>query len=124
MSFESLGLAPSLLKSLAKQNYSKPYPIQLAAIPAILENRDVFAGVKLLVNGVACAIGNFIGGFIIENLNFRGIYVYGFSVLIIVIGMFYLKVSKIFGDRSIILERYNRNCTCRLRHKYIERRRY
>ena len=89
-----------------------------------LENRDVFAGVKLLVNGVACAIGNFIGGFIIENLNFRGIYVYGFSVLIIVIGMFYLKVSKIFGNRAIILERYNRNCTCRLRHKYIERRRY
>ena len=88
------------------------------------ENRDVFAGVKLLVNGVACAIGNLIGGFIIKNINFRGIYVYGFFVLLIVIVMFYLKISKIFGDRSIILERYNRKCTCRLRHKYIERRRY
>lgn len=89
-----------------------------------LENRDIFAGVKLLVNGMACSIGNFIGGFIIEKINFRGIYVYGFAVLIIVIAMFYLKVSKIFGDRALILERYNRNCTCRLRHKYVERRRY
>lgn len=89
-----------------------------------LENRDIFAGVKLLVNGMACAIGNFIGGFIIEKINFRGIYIYGFAALIIVIAMFYLKVSKIFGDRALILERYNRNCTCRLRHKYVERRRY
>ena len=46
MSFESLKLAPSLIKSLAKQNYSKPYPIQLAAIPAILENRDVLGIAK------------------------------------------------------------------------------
>ena len=89
-----------------------------------LENRDVFAGVKLLVNGVACAIGNFIGGVIIEKINFRGIYIYGFIVLLVVIAVFYLKVSKIFGDRAIILERYNRNCTCKLRHKYVERRRY
>ncbi|MDU6341584.1 MAG: MFS transporter [Clostridium sp.] len=89
-----------------------------------IENRDVFAGVKLLVNGVASAIGNFTGGFIIENINFRGIYIYGFSVLIIVILMFYLKISKIFGDRAIILERYKRNCTCKLRHRYVERRRY
>lgn len=87
-----------------------------------LENRDVFAGVKLLVNGVAAAIGNFIGGYIIENINFHGIYIYGFCILLVVIAMFYLKVSKIFGDRAVILERYNRNCTCKLRHKYIERK--
>ena len=87
-----------------------------------LDNRDVFAGVKLLVNSIACAIGNFIGGFIIENINFRGIYIYGFCVLIIVITFFYIKVSKLF-DRSIIIERYNRNCKCRLRHKYVERKR-
>ena len=84
-----------------------------------LDNRDVFAGVKLLVNSIACAIGNFIGGFIIENINFRGIYIYGFFILIIVIAFFYIKVSKLF-DRSIIIERYHRNCKCRLRHKYIE----
>ena len=89
-----------------------------------IENRDVFAGVKLLVNGLSCAIGNFIGGFIIENINFRGIYIYGFVVLILVILMFYLKISKIFGDRAVILERYKRNCTCRLRHRYDVRRRY
>ncbi|WP_133016794.1 MFS transporter [Clostridium cuniculi] len=87
-----------------------------------LDNRDVFAGVKLLVNSIACAIGNFIGGFIIENINFRGIYIYGFCVLIIVITFFYIKVSKLF-DPSIIIERYHRNCKCRLHHKYIERKR-
>lgn len=87
-----------------------------------LDNRDVFAGVKLLVNSIACALGNFIGGFIIENINFRGIYIYGFCVLIIVIAFFYIKVSKLF-DPSIIIERYNRNCKFRLRHKYVERKR-
>lgn len=86
-----------------------------------LDNRDVFAGVKLLVNGIASAIGNFIGGFIIKNINFRGIYIYGFCVLIIVISFFYIKVCKLF-DHSIIIERYHRNCKCRLRHKYIQRK--
>jgi ATP-dependent RNA helicase RhlE len=41
MSFTSLGLSPALLKALADQNYSQPYPIQQEAIPAILKKRDV-----------------------------------------------------------------------------------
>jgi ATP-dependent RNA helicase RhlE len=41
MSFTSLGLSPSLLKTLADHNYTKPYPIQKEAIPAILKGRDV-----------------------------------------------------------------------------------
>ena len=41
MSFTSLGLSPALLKALADQNYSQPYPIQQEAIPAILKRRDV-----------------------------------------------------------------------------------
>jgi ATP-dependent RNA helicase RhlE len=41
MSFASLGLSPSLLKALAAENYAKPYPIQMEAIPAILDDRDV-----------------------------------------------------------------------------------
>jgi ATP-dependent RNA helicase RhlE len=41
MPFSSFGLAPSLLKALAGQNYSQPYPIQQEAIPAILKKKDV-----------------------------------------------------------------------------------
>jgi len=41
MPFSSLGLSPALLKALADQNYTKPYPIQAEAIPAILEGKDI-----------------------------------------------------------------------------------
>ena len=41
MSFESLGLSPALLKALADQHYSQPYPIQSQVIPAILNKKDV-----------------------------------------------------------------------------------
>ena len=43
MPFSSLGLSPSLLKALAAQNYTQPYPIQKEAIPAILNRKDVLA---------------------------------------------------------------------------------
>ena len=46
MSFASLGLSPSLLKTLEKQNFSQPYPIQKAAIPAILDEKDVLGIAK------------------------------------------------------------------------------
>ena len=46
MSFSSLGLSPSLLKVLEDQNYSQPYPIQKAAIPAILDKKDVLGIAK------------------------------------------------------------------------------
>lgn len=41
MPFSSLGLSPSLLKAIASQGYSNPYPIQEEAIPAILNRKDV-----------------------------------------------------------------------------------
>ncbi|WP_417602984.1 DEAD/DEAH box helicase [Owenweeksia hongkongensis] len=41
MSFTSLGLSPYLAKALTAQNYTKPYPIQEAAIPAILKGKDI-----------------------------------------------------------------------------------
>ncbi|MEI8112741.1 MAG: DEAD/DEAH box helicase [Bacteroidia bacterium] len=41
MSFSSFGLSPALLKTLADQNYTQPYPIQKEAIPAILKKRDI-----------------------------------------------------------------------------------
>lgn len=43
MSFSSLGLSEPLLKSIAAQQYSQPYPIQTEAIPPILAKKDVLA---------------------------------------------------------------------------------
>ena len=41
MPFSSFGLSPALLKVLADQNYTQPYPIQQEVIPAILNGKDV-----------------------------------------------------------------------------------
>lgn len=41
MSFTSLGLSKSLLKAIAAQQYTMPFPIQQAAIPAILAGKDI-----------------------------------------------------------------------------------
>ena len=41
MSFASLGLIPELQRAVADQGYREPTPIQLKAIPAILERRDI-----------------------------------------------------------------------------------
>lgn len=43
MSFDTLNLAPSLLRAVSEKNYTVPTPIQSAAIPAILGGRDVWA---------------------------------------------------------------------------------
>lgn len=41
MTFDALGLSPALLNALADQKYVQPYPIQIEAIPAILNKKDV-----------------------------------------------------------------------------------
>lgn len=41
MTFQSLGLSESILKAVAEQKYTSPYPIQIQAIPAILEGKNV-----------------------------------------------------------------------------------
>ncbi|MGH8040905.1 MAG: DEAD/DEAH box helicase [Rudaea sp.] len=46
MSFDSLGLAPALLRALAEQGYTAPTPIQSAAIPVALSARDLLAGAQ------------------------------------------------------------------------------
>ena len=46
MSFETLGLAPALLRALADQGYATPTPIQSAAIPVALTGRDMLAGAQ------------------------------------------------------------------------------
>ncbi|HEY0862205.1 MAG TPA: DEAD/DEAH box helicase, partial [Pseudoxanthomonas sp.] len=44
MTFESLGLAPALLRALDEQGYTEPTPIQAQAIPLALAGHDLLAG--------------------------------------------------------------------------------
>ena len=46
MSFESLGLSAELLRALSEEGYTKPTAIQKAAIPVVLEGRDVLAAAQ------------------------------------------------------------------------------
>jgi ATP-dependent RNA helicase RhlE len=46
MSFDSLGLAPELLRAVAREGYTEPTPVQAEAIPFVLARRDVLAGAQ------------------------------------------------------------------------------
>src|SRR5687768_11558508 len=46
MTFESLGLAPALLRALTENNYLVPTPIQAEAIPLALAGHDVLGGAQ------------------------------------------------------------------------------
>ncbi len=46
MSFTTLGLSLPILDAVAEQGYDTPSPIQLQAIPAVLEGRDVMAAAQ------------------------------------------------------------------------------
>ena len=46
MSFQSLGLSDALVRAVTEQGYTKPTPIQLQAIPAVLAGGDLLAGAQ------------------------------------------------------------------------------
>jgi ATP-dependent RNA helicase RhlE len=46
MTFDSLGLAEPLLRAVLEQGYTSPTPIQLQAIPAVLNGGDLLAGAQ------------------------------------------------------------------------------
>ncbi|MBN8727930.1 MAG: DEAD/DEAH box helicase [Xanthomonadales bacterium] len=46
MSFETLGLAPALLRALAELGHTEPTPIQAQSIPSALAGRDLLAGAQ------------------------------------------------------------------------------
>lgn len=46
MSFKSLGLSEPLLRAVSKKGYETPSPIQLKAIPPILEGKDILASAQ------------------------------------------------------------------------------
>jgi ATP-dependent RNA helicase RhlE len=45
-SFSDLGLLPELLKAVAEQGYTEPTPIQVQAIPLVLQGRDVMGAAQ------------------------------------------------------------------------------
>ena len=46
MSFQTLGLSPSLLRAVEKQGYTHPTPVQKQSIPVIIKGKDVLAGAQ------------------------------------------------------------------------------
>jgi len=46
MSFDTLGLLPELVRAVTEQGYSTPTPIQLQAIPVILDGNDIMGGAQ------------------------------------------------------------------------------
>ncbi len=46
MTFDSLNLAPAILEAVRNEGYSEPTPIQVQAIPAVLEGHDILAGAQ------------------------------------------------------------------------------
>ncbi len=46
MSFDSLGLSAEILRAVSDKGYTTPTPIQLQAIPLILEGRDLMGGAQ------------------------------------------------------------------------------
>jgi len=71
MSFSSLGLSPALLKKVAEQNYTEPYPIQQEAIPAILKRKDILGiaqtGSGKTVSYVLPILMNLVGHTVTKN---------------------------------------------------------
>ena len=46
MSFDTLGLSAELLRAIHEKGYTQATPIQIQAIPVILEGRDILAGAQ------------------------------------------------------------------------------
>ncbi len=46
LTFETLGLSPDLLRAVAEEGYTTPTPVQIQAIPLVLEGRDVLAAAQ------------------------------------------------------------------------------
>ncbi|WP_040192483.1 MFS transporter [Clostridium culturomicium] len=80
-----------------------------------LDKRDVFASVKMLINGVSVALGNFLGGYILNHFGYRANYVYGAVLLIIAVIFFYLRVRKYMANKMV----EKAECNCKFKKKTI-----
>lgn len=78
-----------------------------------LDRRDVFASVKMLVNGIAVALGNFLGGYILNNFGYKSNYIYGAVLLIMAVTFFYTRVRKLMTNKRIEKE----ECKCKFKKR-------
>lgn len=83
------------------------------------DDRDVFAGVKLLVNGIAGAMGNFIGGYIISTFSYRYNFLVGACLCTVSATFFYFKVTEHLKDK---IECKDEKC-CRFKYHYAIQKR-
>ncbi|MEG2288842.1 MAG: MFS transporter [Clostridium sp.] len=83
------------------------------------EDRDIFAAVKMLVNGVSVALGNLIGGWILNKYGYRGNYLYGAIILVFGVLFFYIK-SRGFMVNAV----EKKSCNCSFKSRHIEYRRH
>lgn len=79
-----------------------------------LNHRDVFASVKMLVNGIAVALGNFFGGFILNHFGYKGNYLYGAIVLTVAVIFFYIKVRNCMANKTVV-----KDCKCPFKKRSI-----
>ncbi|GEM_PF-1006172 len=79
-----------------------------------LDHRDVFASVKMLVNGIAVALGNFFGGFILNYFGYRGNYLYGAVILTVAVVFFYTKMRNYMVNKTV-----SKDCKCPFKRKSI-----
>ncbi len=72
----------------------------------------------MLVNGFSVAMGNFIGGTILNNFGYRYNYLYGCIMLTCSTLFFYLKVKENMANTTI-----NKSCSCHFKVKHVEYKR-
>lgn len=80
-----------------------------------LERRDIFASVKMLVNGIAVALGNFLGGFILNHFGYKGNYLYGAIILTIAVVFFYTRVRSCMLNKAVV----KTECKCHFKKKSV-----
>ncbi len=80
-----------------------------------LDKRDVFASVKMLINGISVALGNFLGGYILNHFGYRVNYIYGAVLLTIAVIFFYLRVRKLMINKTV----EKKECKCKFKKKTV-----
>lgn len=74
--------------------------------------RDVFASIKILSNGISSAAGNFIGGEILNYIGYRFNYIFGGGVILLSLIFFLSRVRTL-----MTVERIDDGCNCRMKNR-------
>jgi len=100
--FSSLGIAPAILDVLAKLSYTNPTPIQMQAIPAAIEGKDV-VGIAQTGTGKTLAFGIPAIQQLIQNPKGGGLIVVPTRELALQADEVFAKVGRPLGIRTAVL---------------------